>query len=200
MPYGHRGNGVVNYHAARCEADGILYVAGFSKAYSSLAAGVACSARFKTFLKAYATPYDLSGPSPVASLASLYAGLKVNELRGEGYRARLFELTRATVDGLRELGFEVQNRTYFPIASVWIGDTTHLIEISRLLFEAGVLVTLGPYPMVPRGSEVLRITVTSANTMEQVVRLLHGFRLARDYLTRARAPLTRAQPRAAVAG
>lgn len=180
MPYGHRGNGLVRHYGLDYDRDHVMYVVGFSKAYSSLAAGVACNRNTKEFLKAFATPYDLSGPSPTASLASLLAGLAVNQVRGERYRATLHRLTRKALVGLRALGYSVESRTEFPILSVWIGDTQRLIRLSRILLDRGVLVTLGPYPMVPRGKEVLRITLTSANTDAQVETLLAAFAHARD--------------------
>lgn len=193
MPYGSRGNGIARHFGLTgYEADHILYVGGFSKSFSSLAAGIACSPATKAFLKAYATPYDLSGPCPTASLASLLAAIHVNEARGDALRAELHRLTKLAVDGLRELGFHVDNDNYFPIVSVACGDNERLIEASRILFDSGVLLTLGPYPMVPRGQEELRITVTAANTEAQVRdHLLRGFARVRDHLTRAGVPLGR---------
>jgi 8-amino-7-oxononanoate synthase len=190
MPYGQRGNGIVRHFGLGYEDDNVMYVAGFSKALSSLAAGVACSKSTKAFLKAYATPYDLSGPCPTASLASLLAGLAVNAARGEAARKKLHALTRRAVDGLRALGFHVDNDNYFPIVSVWCGDNERLIAASRILFDAGVLLTLGPYPMIPAGKEELRITLTSANTEEQVDGyLLQGFAKVRDHLLAMGAPI-----------
>lgn len=191
LPYGVRGNGIVRHFGLGYEVDHILYVGGFSKAFSSLAAGVACSKATKAFLKAYATPYDLSGPCPTASLATLLAAVHTNEARGDALRRKLYRLTKIAVDGLRALGFHVDNDNYFPIVSVWCGDNDRLIEAARILFEAGVLLTLGPYPMIPKGKEELRITITSANTEEQVHdHLLRGFSHVRDYLTRSGAPLS----------
>lgn len=185
MPYGHRGNGIVRRAGLGYDEDGILYVGGFSKSLSSLAAGIACSPSTKAFLKAYATPYDLSGPCPTASLASLLAALRINDARGDELRARLYHLTRLAVDGLRELGFRVDNDNYFPIISVFCGSNDELIEASQVLWDAGVLLTLGPYPMVPRGKEELRITITAANTEEQVhEHLLEGFARVRELLAR----------------
>lgn len=189
MPYGYRGNGLAKHCGLDYDRDHIFYVAGFSKAYSSLAAGMACNARFKQFLKAYASPYDLSGPSPTASLATLLAGLQVNAERGDAYRAKLYRISCLAVDTLRTMGFEVRNTTYFPIITIWIGDTETLIAISEILFEYGVLVTLGPYPMVPKGHEVLRITITAANTEEEIQDyLIPGFHAARNYLEKQNHP------------
>lgn len=195
LPYGYRGNGVVRRAGLGYEEDNIMYVAGFSKAYSSLAAGVACTPETEAFIKAYATPYDLSGPCPTASLANLLAAVAINRARGDEQRKRLFRLTKMAVDGLRELGFFVDNDNYFPIISVWSGDNEALIESARILFDAGVLLTLGPYPMIPKGKEELRITVTSANTEEEVERyLLGGFEKVRDMLVERGHPLAPPSP------
>lgn len=180
LPYGYKGNGVVKHFG--CDYSRILYVGGLSKAYSSLAAFIQCDAKMKAFLKAYATPYDLSGPCPTASLQTVLAGLAVNAKQGDAVRSKLYRLTKKTIDGLRELGFRVDNKTYFPIVPVHVGDTESLIATSKILWDNGILVTLAPYPMVKKGQECLRITVTAANTDEEVEMLLAAFGFVRSYL------------------
>lgn len=187
MPYGFRGNGVVKHFAH--SYDNVLYVGGCSKAYSSLAAFIACSKKMKKFFKAFATPYDLSGPCPTASLQSLITGLAVNEKRGEMYRSKLYKLTKQAIDGIRKLGFYIDNDTYFPIVSAWIGDTDHLIAASKILWDSGILITLAPYPMVKKGSESLRITVTAANTEGEIEELINAFLKIKEYLISKNFPL-----------
>ena len=63
--------------------DDVVLTGGFSKAYSSLLAFVACPSELKRLLKVTAPPYLYSGPSPVASLASALVGLQLNEARGD---------------------------------------------------------------------------------------------------------------------
>lgn len=190
MPYGHTGNGIAAHYGLDYENDHVMYVTGFSKAYSSLSAGIACSKELKSFLKAYATPYDLSGPCPTASLATTLSGLLLNQKKGEQARKKLLDLTRLAIKGLRDLGFFVDNDNDFPILSVWVGDNDRLIEVSKILWDAGVLLTLGPYPMIPKGHEELRITLTAANTEAEVhEHLLKGFAKVRDHLTKIGAPL-----------
>jgi 8-amino-7-oxononanoate synthase len=188
-PLGHRGNGIVKYFGL--DYENILYVGGCSKAYSSLAAFVGCSQKMKTFLEAFATPYDLSGPCPTASLATLLTGLEINEKRGDEYRQKLWDITKSAIDGLREMGFTVMNKTGFPIASVWIGDTDDLVATANILFDEGILVTVAPYPMVRRGDECHRLTFTSANTIEEVHSLLRAFLKVKEYLLVHEKPLTR---------
>jgi 8-amino-7-oxononanoate synthase len=172
-PYGLRGNGIVRHFG--CDYQNLLYVGGCSKAYSSLAAFAGCSREMQMFIKTMATPYDLSGPCPTASLQTLRQGLTVNKLRGDQCRDVVWRLTQKTVAGLRSLGFTVQNTTGFPIVSIFIGDENRLIESARTLFDNGVLVTVCPYPMMPKGEAVHRITLTAANTDAEVDGLLAAF-------------------------
>ncbi|MCX6732331.1 MAG: pyridoxal phosphate-dependent aminotransferase family protein [Candidatus Roizmanbacteria bacterium] len=179
-PYGKRGNGIVKYF--NLDYENIIYVGGCSKSYSSLAAFVGCSNEMKTFLEAFATPYDLSGPCPTASLATLYRGLEINDAKGEILRKKLYQLTKKAVDGIRDLGFHVFNSTYFPIASVQIGDAKKLVETANILFDEGILVTVAPYPMVKKGEESHRLTFTSANTDEEIDQLINAFKKVRSVM------------------
>jgi 8-amino-7-oxononanoate synthase len=178
FPLGKKGNGIVKYFGM--EYDNIIYVGGCSKAYSSLAAFVACSKEMKTFIEAFATPYDLSGPCPTASLSTLLQGLHINEKTGDENRKKLFDLTSQAINGLRGLGYKVLNKTGFPIISVLVGDTEKLVKTANVLFDEGILVTVAPYPMVKKGEEVHRITITSANTEEEVGKLISAFSKIRE--------------------
>ncbi|MCX6745270.1 MAG: pyridoxal phosphate-dependent aminotransferase family protein [Candidatus Parcubacteria bacterium] len=172
-PLGKKGNGIVKYYGL--DYENIIYVGGCSKAYSSLAAFIGCSQVMSAFIKAFATPYDLSGPCPIASLATLSQGLKINEKRGEKFRLKLWNLTQKALKGLRAQGYTVINRTGFPILSVHIGDTAKLIKTANFLFKEGILVTVAPYPMMKKGEEVHRISITAANTEEDVGQLIAAF-------------------------
>lgn len=180
LPLGYKGNGIIKHFGMNY--DNVLYVGGCSKAYSSLAAFVACTKEMKTFIEAFATPYDLSGPCPTASLATLLKGLEINEKRGDVYRKKLWHLTDRVITGLREMDFKVVNTTGFPIVSVHIGDTQNLIETANILFDEGILVTVAPYPMVKEGEEVHRLTITAVNTNEEIDQLLHAFKKVKCFL------------------
>ena len=81
-----RGNSIVRHFGESYED--VVLVGGFSKAYSSLLAFIACPTEVKNLLKVAAPPYLYSGPSPVASLATVLAGFDVNERRGDELRRR----------------------------------------------------------------------------------------------------------------
>jgi 8-amino-7-oxononanoate synthase len=169
-PYGMRGNSVVRY--AGETYDGIVLVGGFSKAYSSLLAFIACPPEVKQLLKVAAPPYLYSGPSPVASLATVLAGFDVNERRGDELRAHLHVLTTRVTDALRRLDIETPNRSDFPIIEIPLRDHERIDAVGRFLFERGVYVTLAAYPLVPKDEVGFRAQLTAANTVEEVDMLI----------------------------
>jgi len=165
-PYGRRGNGIVRHFGE--SYDHVVLVGGFSKAYSSLLAFIACPTDVKDLLKVAAPPYLYSGPSPVASLATVIAGLDVNERRGDAQRAELHRLTARVLDAVDRLGVATPNRSGLPIIEVPLRDHTRIDAVGRALFDRGVYVTLAAYPLVPKHEVGFRIQLTAANTDAEV--------------------------------
>jgi len=165
-PYGNGGNSIVRY--ADESYDNVILVAGLSKAYSSLAAFLTCPPELKRLLKTAAPPYLYSGPSPVASLATVLAGLDVNEKRGDGIRADLWRKTATVLDCLDRLGVHTPNRSGFPIIEVPLARHEEIDAVGRFLFDEGIYVTLAAYPLVPRDEVGFRIQITAANTDAEI--------------------------------
>jgi 8-amino-7-oxononanoate synthase len=168
--YGIRGNSVVR-HAGETYDD-IVLVGGFSKAYSSLLAFIACPTDVKELLKVGAPPYLYSGPSPVASLATVLTGFDVNERRGDELRRVLAAHTRRVTDCLHRLGVYTPNRSGFPIVEIPLHDHRRIDAVGRFLFEHGVYVTLAAYPLVPKDEVGFRVQLTSANTDAEIDMLI----------------------------
>jgi 8-amino-7-oxononanoate synthase len=169
-PYGSRGNSLVRHAGESYE--NLILVGGFSKAYSSLLAFIACPPQVKAMLKVAAPPYLYSGPSPVASLATVLAGFDVNERRGDQLRASVFAKTQRVLDCLEQVGAQTPNHSGFPIVEVPLADHELIGEVGRLLFDRGIYVTLAVYPLVPRNEVGVRVQVTAANTDAEVDRLI----------------------------
>ncbi len=168
-PYGLRGNSIVRHFGE--SYDGVVLVAGFSKAYSSLAAFIACPTELKELLKTAAPPYLYSGPSPVASLATVLAGFDVNEARGDQLRFALWRKTEAVLKRLAELDVYTPNHSGYPIIEVPLRRHEEIGEVGRFLFDRGVYVTLAAYPLVPKHEVGFRVQVTAANTDAEIGRL-----------------------------
>src|SRR5215211_4382833 len=171
-PYGMRGNAVVRHFDESYE--NLVLVGGFSKAYSSLAAFIACPTEVKDLLKVAAPPYLYSGPSPVASLATVLAGFDVNEARGDKLRAHVHDLTARVLECLERLGAHTPNRSGFPIVEIPLGRHEDIGEVGRFLFERGIYVTLAAYPLVPKDEVGFRVQVTAANTDAEVDSLIRA--------------------------
>ena len=168
-PYGRRGNAIVRHLGETYE--NLVLVGGFSKAYSSLMAFLACPTAIKEMLKTAAPPYLYSGPSPVASLATVLEGLKVNERRGDALRADLHAMTERVLGRVRELGIATPNESGFPIIEIPLSDPDEIDAVGDLLFDRGIYVTMAAYPLVPRDEVGFRIQTTAANTPAQIDRL-----------------------------
>ena len=168
-PYGLRGNSIVRHFGE--SYDGVVLVAGFSKAYSSLAAFIACPTELKELLKTAAPPYLYSGPSPVASLATVLAGFDVNEARGDQLRFALWRKTEAVLKRLAELDVYTPNHSGYPIIEVPLRRHEEIGEVGRFMFDRGVYVTLAAYPLVPKHEVGFRVQVTAANTDAEIGRL-----------------------------
>jgi 8-amino-7-oxononanoate synthase len=164
--YGRRGNSIVRHLGE--SYDNVILVGGFSKAYSSLLAFIACPTAIKQVLKTAAPPYLYSGPSPVASLATVLEGMRVNAERGEGLRTKLHALTGRVLDRVDELGIWTPNQSGFPIIEIPLADPDTVDDVGDLLFERGIYVTMAVYPLVPRDEVGFRLQLTSANTDAQV--------------------------------
>ncbi len=164
--YGIRGNSIVKHAGESYE--NIILVGGFSKAYSSLLAFIACPTAIKQVLKTAAPPYLYSGPSPIASLASVLEGLRVNEQRGDRLRGELQRLTARVLNKTRELGIATPNESGFPIVEIPLADPDTVGEVGDLLFDRGIYVTIAAYPLVPREEVGFRLQLTAANTDAQV--------------------------------
>ena len=154
--------------------DNIVLVGGFSKAYSSLMAFIACPTEVKELLKVGAPPYLYSGPSPVASLASVLAGFDVNERRGDELRTTLHSLTARLLAALERLDIATPNRSGLPIVEIPLRDHERIDEVGRFLFERGIYVTLAAYPLVPKHEVGFRVQLTAANTVQEVDELIEA--------------------------
>jgi 8-amino-7-oxononanoate synthase len=169
-PFGARGNAIVRHSDE--SYDHVVLVAGFSKAYSSLAAFLALPSELKRLLKTAAPPYLYSGPSPIASLATALAGLDVNERRGDAIRADLWQKTAQVLECLDRLGAHTPNRSGFPIIEVPLARHEDIDAVGRFLFDHGIYVTLAAYPLVPKTEVGFRIQMTAANTQAEIEQLV----------------------------
>jgi 7-keto-8-aminopelargonate synthetase-like enzyme len=168
LPYGYGGVGIVRHMGLDYERDRILYVAGLSKAFSSYAAFVTCWDEKMKMMLQTSGPYLFSGPTAVACLATALAGLRLNRRDGDARRRHIHRLTRRLVRKADSIGFEVDNDSEFPIVGVLIGGWQELVTACRILWDHDILITPATYPAVPATRNLVRFSITSANTDEEL--------------------------------
>ena len=181
-PYGTKGNAIVRHVGENY--DNVVLIGALSKAYSSLMAFLAVPTELKTLLKSTAPPYVYSGPSPVASLATVLEGLRVNRERGDQIRQVLHDRTKRILDTIDELSLDAGNESGLPIIQVPLADPDRVSEVGDLLFERGLYVTMCPYPIVPRREAGFRLQVTAANGEEHIDRLVSALHELQDLFRR----------------
>ena len=182
MPYGQKGNGIVRHFGMDYAKDRLIYVSGLSKSYSSFGAFITCiNADMRNRFKAAST-FIFSGPSPIASLASAIAGLKLNRNEGEAWRKQIYQLTYQLVTEAKAMGFTVVNDNYFPIVGIVIGTTQNVIAACNILWNHGILITPALFPIVPMDQGMLRFSITAANTEEHINQSLASLAAVRHML------------------
>ncbi len=168
LPYGYGGRGIVRHFDLDYANDRIIYIAGLSKAFSSYGAFISCEDQAMKHRFGLAGTYVFSGPSPVASLASALAGLKLNKITGDAKRANVYKLTHKLVTAAEGMGFEVENENAFPIVGVVIGNVEEVTAACELMWEHNILITPAIYPAVPMHRNLVRFSVTSSNTEQEI--------------------------------
>jgi 8-amino-7-oxononanoate synthase len=177
--YGIKGNSIMRH--LDVPYDNVVMVAGFSKAYSSLLAFLALPHGLKDVLKVLAPPYLYSGPSPVASLATVLAGLEVNRTRGDTYRFELWEKTHRVLDTLRHLGIHTPNESGYPIIEIPLANHEEIDDVGRYLFDHGIYVTMAAYPLVPKNEVGFRLQLTAANGDDEIDELISVLTSMKDH-------------------
>ncbi len=170
-PYGRGGRGVLAH--AGIDHGSIVYVAGLSKAMSSMGAFVTCDERTRPQLRT-ADTLVFGGPVPVASLATALAGLDVTAAHGDELRRRLHRLTRRLTTGLGQAGHRVAGDIDLPIVNVEIGGLDAVARACQTLWRHDLVITPSVFPAMPLDRGGVRFTVTAANTAAEIDRAVEA--------------------------
>jgi glycine C-acetyltransferase len=166
--FGASGRGTEEVCGARAD----LLIGTLGKAFGVNGGYVASSASVIRYLREKNPFYIYSNPiSPSEAAAALEA---VEIARGdEGVRllAHLRQVTHRFRDGLARLGFETIPGQH-PVVPLLVRDTARTRALSAFLREHGVLATGLAYPVVPRGSELIRFQLSASHTAADVDEVL----------------------------
>ena len=171
---GRNGRGTIDHFGLHGRVH--VQVGTLSKAIGVLGGYVCGSRDLIEFLYHRARPFLFSTSHPPAVAAACLAAFDVLEQEPERIEA-LWENTKYFKTGLTLEGFNT-GMSETPITPVMVGEAKLAHELSRTLFEEGVLATGIGFPTVPKGKARVRTIVTATHTREELDRALDAFRRA----------------------
>jgi len=169
---GRNGRGTIDHFGLHGRVQ--VQVGTLSKAIGVLGGYVCGSRDLIEFLYHRARPFLFSTSHPPAVAAACLAAFDVLEQEPERIQA-LWDNTKYFKQGLIAAGFHTGN-SETPITPVIVGEARLAHDLSRALFEGGVLATGIGFPTVPKGKARVRTIVTATHTKAELDHALEVFR------------------------
>ena len=168
---GRDGRGTVDHFGLHGRVP--VQVGTLSKAIGVLGGYVCGSRDLIEFLYHRARPFLFSTSHPPAVAAACLAAFDVLEQEPERIQ-NLWDNTKYFKQGLIAAGFHAGN-SETPITPVIVGEAKLAHDLSRALFEEGVLATGIGFPTVPKGKARVRTIVTATHTKAELDHALEVF-------------------------
>ncbi|HET9552863.1 MAG TPA: aminotransferase class I/II-fold pyridoxal phosphate-dependent enzyme [Anaeromyxobacteraceae bacterium] len=172
---GPTGRGVAEHYGLLDRID--LVMGTLSKSLASIGGFVAGDRKIIDTLRHTARSHIFSASLPPASVAAALEALELVDQEPER-RRRLLANARFLAHGLRELGYRVGHHGG-GIVPLFCGSELLAIAAFHRLLQDGVFVNPVTYPAVPRGQELLRLSVMATHDEAMLRRALEVFARAR---------------------
>jgi len=166
-----------------CQDDIDVYFSTFAKSMASIGAFVAGSKEIVHYLK-----YNLRSQIFAKSLPMPFVigALKRLEMLRESpvHKEKLWTIVNALQGGLREKGFNI-GTTQSPVTPVVLNGTVgEAAALSKDLRENfNIFCSVVIYPVVPKGTIILRLIPTASHSLEDVKETIIAFEAIKDKLT-----------------
>src|SRR5271157_2788441 len=168
---GRNGRGTIDHFGLHGRVQ--VQVGTLSKAIGVLGGYVCGSRDLIEFLYHRARPFLFSTSHPPAVAAACLAAFDVLEQEPERIQT-LWDNTKYFKQGLISAGFHTGS-SETPITPVIVGEAKLAHDLSRALFEGGVLATGIGFPTVPKGKARVRTIVTATHTKAELDHALEVF-------------------------
>lgn len=161
---GAQGGGTAEHFHLADEVE--LIVGTFSKSLASIGGFVAASEDVIHYLKHHSRALIFSASPPPASVAAVIEAVKIIEAEPER-RELLWRNTNYLRKGLQSLGLDT-GVSETPIIPVLAGDELTCFQICHAMQDEGVFVNPVVPPAVQPGQSLIRFSVMSTHTLEQL--------------------------------
>ncbi|MBY6205347.1 serine palmitoyltransferase [Halomonas denitrificans] len=170
--FGEHGLGVAEDRGLVDEID--FVVGTFSKSLAGIGGFCVSRHRELELLRLAARPYIFTAsPSPAVIAATRQALQKV--IDGQALRERLWANIHQLYAALDNLGYRLGSDRPGPVAAIVLPDRQAALAHWYGLLEAGVYANLMIPPATPKGTNLLRISLSAAHSPEQIEHIVEAF-------------------------
>jgi glycine C-acetyltransferase len=157
-----------------------LKMGTLSKSIPSVGGYLAGSRDLVDYQRHMSRPFIFSAALPPAQTAAALAAFDVIE--AEPWRvSQLHAVQSRYTQGLKAQGWDTMDSTTC-VVPVLVGDEAKTMDLTRMLFDAGVFVCPIVHPAVPRGSDRLRTCLMATHTDADIDQALLAFQSAGSLL------------------
>ncbi len=161
---GKTGKGTCDHFGLTEDVD--LIMGTFSKSLATTGGFVASDKRTIDFLRHHSRSLIFSASIPASTAASALASLKIMKREPERI-TKLWENTERMRKGLTSMGLNT-GLSQTPILPVFIGKDHNAFILCKQLEKHGVFVNPVIFPAVPKDNALIRISLMSTHTFEQI--------------------------------
>lgn len=156
--------------------DGIdVYFGTFAKSFALIGGFISADKDIITFLRYNMRSQIFAKALPLPLVVGALKRIELMRNHPE-YRTKLWDLTRALQNGLKEAGFNIGD-TNSPVTPVYLNgsipEATNMVHDLRENF--GVFCSMVTYPVIPKGMIILRLIPTATHTLEDVKYTIESF-------------------------
>ena len=156
--------------------DGIdIYFGTFAKSFASIGAFISSTKNIITYLRYNMRSQIYAKSLPMPLVIGALKRLELMRNHPE-YREKLWEITRALQSGLIKAGFTI-GETNSPVTPVYLNGS--IPEATNMVYDLrenfGIFCSMIVYPVIPKGTIILRLIPTSTHTLEDVKYTIESF-------------------------
>ena len=158
---GNKGKGISSYVAD-------IGVGTFGKAFGLFGAFILLPKLYRDYLVNFASPYIYTTSLPEAHAATTIDILRLIE-KADDKREHLHNISKYTKTSLGTRGFKVAGDAH--ILAIEIGDEEKTVKTTKELQKKNIFTFPARFPTVPLGRAIIRISLTSMHSKEDILHL-----------------------------
>ena len=158
-----------------------IYISTFAKSLAIIGGFVAANHEFIEYFKYNLRSQTFGRTLPIIDVASVLFKLKLLKEEGDERRKKLWKNTQHLQKGLRDMGYNIGN-TCSPITPIYIecGEEIATLFFKELRYKYGIFCSVVVYPVVPKGTMILRLIATALHSEEDIYDTLKAFSLLQE--------------------